>query len=816
MVIKKLILKGYKRFFLNHIDYLEYTPDKPIQIILGTNGSGKTQLLKQLNPLPANLKQDFYDNGYKYIEITHNNNHYTISSGYPNSVTHSFIHNGIELNPSGGKKTHLELIKEHFNLTPDTIDILLNINRFTTMSPTERKRWLTEVSKYDYTYSITIYNNLKSKLRDITGVIRTLTETIETNESKHKVDKDYINLLTTNKEYLTKYYNHINSLHTKVDNIDTNTITTNISTTIKGIETILEKLTTSYTKKDLIVKKDKDIIELNVVKSKIDIVIKQLEELEQIPTIEDITTIRNKHKLLKDKIDNYDNNKVIDIPYGSIENWYNLYSSIHSNIVSCLNELTDYDEVRLLPIEEKNKIVSNLESITSTYSIKVKKLSLVEEELKHIANHKTEEHKMVCPKCSYNWYNGYNEDRYNILLKEKDNLTTTIRTIKLQLDKYTKLHTLLKGLEEVKIRLREILHSVPELTLLFQHVLKKVNINTSSVIELVTEFDKVNLYLDSIKDITSIHKEYTDYSNKLNNYESLIKANKEYNKTKLNKLKEELEILTKKKTELTTSIDNSSYNLTLLDKLEIGYNRLIELLRQNRLCYKNNIIKERNKFYTDLSIYLAEEIKKIDTELSSLLDIEKKMEEDKKSLLLYRKKESVLKHMVKELSPSEGLIAKSINQFLGKYIQDMNKIINQIWEYDVTIIPSMVTEGDDLDYKFKVRISNTEVVEDVSKLSTSLREMVDLAFRIVFCKYMGYIEIPLYLDEFASSFDNTHMIEAYRVIDNLIAREYPQIFLVCHYESLYGSLSNCDFNVLNPTNIVIDKLENINNNLKIK
>ena len=47
MKILKLILKNYNRLFLNNIKTLELAPSKKINLILGTNGSGKSSLIQE-------------------------------------------------------------------------------------------------------------------------------------------------------------------------------------------------------------------------------------------------------------------------------------------------------------------------------------------------------------------------------------------------------------------------------------------------------------------------------------------------------------------------------------------------------------------------------------------------------------------------------------------------------------------------------------------------------------------------------------------------------------------------------------------------
>ena len=192
-----------------------------------------------------------------------------------------------------------------------------------------------------------------------------------------------------------------------------------------------------------------------------------------------------------------------------------------------------------------------------------------------------------------------------------------------------------------------------------------------------------------------------------------------------------------------------------------------------------------------------------------------KLEQDKKLLEEYKKIEYVVSKMLLELSPTEGLIAKSINSFLSVFVKEMNIVIDKIWTYPVEISTCDITEDSDLDYKFKVTINNSETIEDVSKLSSSVKEIVDLAFRIVFMKYMKLQDYPLYLDEFGATFDATHQKLAYDVIDKIMCSDFRQVFIICHFSNLYGNLQNCDFNVIDPNNIDLGTITIYNEHMKI-
>ena len=109
------------------------------------------------------------------------------------------------------------------------------------------------------------------------------------------------------------------------------------------------------------------------------------------------------------------------------------------------------------------------------------------------------------------------------------------------------------------------------------------------------------------------------------------------------------------------------------------------------------------------------------------------------------------------------------------------------------ILPCEVEDGTDLNYKFKVKVNHTEYIEDISKLSSSMQEIVNLAFKIVFVKYLNLTSFPLILDEFGRTMDAEHRVAAYDVIDRVLSHSFEQIVLVCHFESMYSRFVNASF-----------------------
>ena len=160
--------------------------------------------------------------------------------------------------------------------------------------------------------------------------------------------------------------------------------------------------------------------------------------------------------------------------------------------------------------------------------------------------------------------------------------------------------------------------------------------------------------------------------------------------------------------------------------------------------------------------------------------------------------------MVKALSPTEGLIAKSINSFLNVFIDDINNVIKSVWSYELKLLPCDLSTGDDLDYYFPFSLNGQKPISDIKQASSGGKEIIDLAFKIIFIKYLKLIDYPLYLDEYAVKMDPVHRVNAYNVIGSVLAHNFSQVFIISHFESMYGSFKNSDISVFGSSTANID------------
>jgi hypothetical protein len=167
--------------------------------------------------------------------------------------------------------------------------------------------------------------------------------------------------------------------------------------------------------------------------------------------------------------------------------------------------------------------------------------------------------------------------------------------------------------------------------------------------------------------------------------------------------------------------------------------------------------------------------------------------------------EIALSILVKQLSPSDGLIAEGLFGFIRGFISQMNSIIKKVWTFPLEIKPCELTDNNsvDLDYKFPVKLSSN-TVSDVSKGSTGMIEIINLAFKIVALKFLGLQNAPLILDELGRTLDTAHKTGIINLTKQLVEQHiFTQVFMVSHDFSQYSAMLNVDTCVLSPDNIIL-------------
>lgn len=800
MLIVKLILYKNKRFFLNNITKLTYEPINSIQIILGRNGSGKTSLLKELNPFPINSK-DYYNDGYKEINILHNDKLYIL---YSSKNTNSFKVGDNELNTSGTKSIQIELIKEHFNLTSKDMNIIYDNTKFTNLNPAERKNFLSELSNISYDYSFNILKNAKNANRELAGAIKLLTNNIDKNKQVIISEEEIANNIQIKKELndiLHAIYLHYESLENK--NIDTKYYISKVDEVAKSLADANLMLFANVM--DLKEKINNKVNDFNNCTENIKRLYKNIDNYKmELECNKKEIEITNAIKELRTSIEKFDKEALKEelLEYKSmiLKDSIDYYkTNLHNDIIASINTIDNNVNISILPKLKEDQNNLNMTIMKINAEIKAYSREIHNMENSYKGN-------ITCNVCNNVIAIDYKDnisklqDKININKNKLDVLNNTMDNLVINISKInTKINTI-KSILEILENNTRIFNN------LLYPIIRKLDTENNTIV--IEELNALLIKIDNTINYLTYKEELTILESKLSNNKEI--QNNINNKTnnRIKELENEVSKDITLKNELETEIKDLQEKISYTNKYIDVYDKLEKLYKYRHYIIDNNIKQERNEFLNELIKEIKEELINLDNKVKENEIASRELKDSLEKLEEYKERERMTKILIEELGPNKGIIKDSLNVFINKVIREVNELINCIWSYKLELIE---LGGEDivLDYKFKVRVDDNEIIEDISKSSSSMQEIINLAFKLLYYRYKRYTDIPLYLDEFGTTFDKTHRATAYGVIDKILSNEFIQVFLICHYESLYGSMVNCDFIVLDKENI---SLENINFN----
>lgn len=210
---------------LTDVEFDFASVDKPIIQIYGHNRCGKTVLIQQLHPFSSiNLNGDERsdlaliipnETGIKNIVYEINGEVYNITHTYTptrngHTVSSSLMHEGKELNPSGGVTTFNALIERIFGINKYVFQFIINgtqLMSFGTMSVTQRKNLLNKAMGID------IYDKIhKLATEDYRYTNKLITSLNNTKEFLLQTYGSYENLCTL----LSFKQNEVNDLESSI------------------------------------------------------------------------------------------------------------------------------------------------------------------------------------------------------------------------------------------------------------------------------------------------------------------------------------------------------------------------------------------------------------------------------------------------------------------------------------------------------------------------------------------------------------------------------------------------------------------------
>lgn len=797
---------------IDHPEHLYITDD----FIVTHNSS----LLSELNPLPGDHK-DFDKGGKKHIWISHRGHEYECISDFSDGNKHTFIKDGIVLNELGNTKIQTELVEKEFNYNKKKRDLLLGRVKFTTMRPDQRREWFTHLSDVNYSYAIHVYMKMKERQRDITGSLR---------EHKRRVVLESAKVLKD--EEINKLKSDIKLLHDEITELLDRRETSeySIESTYNDQSMILDKI--SIISKEIISRKIyqpvhvSNLDELNdkIQELKNQIIIKEttIDQLQK-----EASRIQKEANVLKQS----GLCGIIEIDLKEVElaklrdNKNSLISNdiLFNDPIASMTGLQAVEE-DLIDICIQLPINSD-KSINQSYSTSLKdKLEINytrRKEIQNVLNKKVafklhlEEHKakdhIECPKCTHQWKLGYDESKYQKTLSDIRELEKNLEDIEKEAKELDEKIQYVNEYAQLFRRYRLISQSRPDLKPLFDYI-EYNEILTNNPKSLQSLIDRVKNSLNIQCEIVDIDKELIKIKEikrlaESSSIQSMNQVNERLDHyalevNRVTKEKQYLDITLKDynhyKNEIQFILDSSKALENLLDKkkdLDIQTVKAVVYdvitkeykIRQSTLATKEDILSE------------------VMNQKNIVLDLERQI--DRLSI-----DQEALGILVDQISPKEGLIAEGLFGFMKHFISRWNRVIDKVWTYPLEILPCSIDNNDnvELDYKFPLVVSDTEnTKDDVSLGSTGMQEIINLAFVLVAMQCMDMKDYPVMLDEFSNTFDETHRSLAVELIKNLLDNySFSQLFIVSHYLTLHGALTNAQVCLLNDTNLSVSTVVN--------
>ena len=822
MKILEIELDLYKRLSLNNIRHFKLTLKEIVQLILGANGCGKSSILYELSPLPANHKS-FHKGGKKRILIAHQNKTYELISDFKDGQDHYFFVDGVNLNIGRTITIQKELVKEHFNVTNETHELSLDYEKFTTMSPSRRRELFTTLCVVDYTYAIKLYKKIQEALRDTTGALKLAKERLvrETNSTikPEEVAEMRARLSELNRESQTMYMLRNANAPSVVDAKNMAQATGNM------IQELMAKF--HGVRKVL---RDQCYISPQEYQTSIDDIREELAGIQGVYTrlseefikaaaeVDSVKELEGEDVItLKDTViaNNELANTLLARRKRPLEGFKALAASqsmelVHDSLQSILVELpTDPDGK--MTSTALNEVNEQLRLRYQSLNTNKEKLAGLEHREKHLVELSNSE-EISCPKCTHQWRMGYSESEHAGAKARIAQGQSIVSLLDKEIAELEEKRTDLMHYSQLFREYVRISRNTPELQPLWNLIEEEDCIRRSpqhalTLVELVRSDLRIEMQVQSIRE-----KILTDMQRlKLAEYaqSESIKSKK----VRLEQLEAEIGILSSQKMRVQSILQDS-----LIVQRQVNHMyEITDRMNQAKQTFERDsqsiIDAVKNEIIDEALADTHREIAILSTRIHSIDQHEALLADIRQSIESHEKSEKAYKALAKTLSPTDGLIAEGMLGFIRNYVSRMNALIAKVWTYRMTVHDcSTEAESAELNYKFPLSTPNqTEPVLDVSNGSVGQKEMIDLGFKIIAAQCQGVDHGPLALDEFGRAFDEGHRTAATQVITQLMEQlNFSQLFMISHYESCYGSFYNAQISVIDKRNITVPSNRKIN------
>lgn len=814
-MIVGLYLKGFIPASFCGITEITYTPKSLLQIIIGTNGSGKSSLLRALSLAPLDRKE-FLPGGERRLEIHLNGKIYRIVSHYKaGGAHHEFWMDDENLNPGGTSTIQKELTETHFGYTAFHHKLLTGKLAFTDMSPNARKDLLVMISGLELDYALELFEKVRTAHRDTVGALKHLAgkyadaakqlavmESTEELEEKAKVITQEITQLMpkTNYSVNTKQTeNEIRELSERIGKMYDiyKQLRRNVlklapdfklrdGTSLDSTEVIAHYCAATETRLLDVEKTIKDRLSEH---SKLE---EQTAKFANVPENTNKAQLEAEITALQEEAAKLNGTKE-DI--GDLSGYLNELLESNSGILNYMEVFPEppqlFDNQALSSTnKERTEILSELTKLKDLSKAIATKIVHAEA---------AREGNVTCTNCNTEILasGALSQERLKLLHEEKDSLTAPINELEERLKFVEGVSEKQDYFVKALAHVRELANRYPLARNIFgANGPSRLMTNPREALNLIVgEIAKVNdsirhreltktieekqlvLSLVEVSGREKLFERFKDVEKELDNLYSIQESIKEEHNTYA-----QIRTYFFKMDELIGLLEN---------KFEPEYVKLCEEL------VKGLADEEVNAFVHAKQSRLAD-MNKIINDYRLVTNKLKEIKEEETQLMARKQDLDLLMHC---LSSKKGFVGQQLHTVIAKISGAINDIIEEVWEKELLLkVPEF---GKSLDFQFMTQIEGLGG-PDIKDLSDGQKEIVNFAMTLVIMRQLDLTDFPLLLDETSKAMDPLHRGTFMKYIRELIdVGEFKSIFLVSHYASEYGGFTNADLVVMNPDNVGI-------------
>jgi energy-coupling factor transporter ATP-binding protein EcfA2 len=816
MFITKLVLHKCRRFYLKGIETFEINPTMKTQIVLGTNGSGKSSLLKMGFTVLPGEKSDFEAGGYKLVNVMNNGKTYVLRTDISGkSPVHSFICDGEELNEGHTGAVQKELVREHFGMTNELHEVLSGQLLFTKMSTLERRHWITLLSSADFDYVIKLHGRVKRAVRDTSAVIKHQSGRL-VSETAKKIDDATFNTLRRQSQEITEKLIRLHQ-HSRRDGVADNFefYSRQYHQLAADVDALLSRAKYLRVSIPKAVKSTQDDAVLQLKESlrsraqMLEAALHEVSErhqeidkqLHSIAELEEIDPVELQERLTqlgaeKERLSQQFKTKADPSRLPSHEYCF----AVIQETIETLHGVNAVDAAYLdrNTIQTKQRELSELQEKMMAGTSKIGEL---EYRLDHIHNSST----IQCPACHHNFKEGISGDEEGNIKDLLEKGTRFKRTME------DRIRAVREWLQEAH-QAGDVIHTLhrlrdhnPDLIELWQLL------QTAGGFGLGRQL--VPVCVDFISDvktklaINQLDHEIAPLVDRLNALKQLDKSSS---------LRDVALSLSERVVDLKNHLTDTRTTLKEVDQF---YDRMIEAREigdtvQRSLDRLNELMDQMVKFIAVEEI--QSQVKRHQVQLGmleqSLAEAEVQMgivNDLNRSLEQAKAEEKALIMLEKILSPRDGIIAEQIMVFINTFISSINEVIAKVWGYNLALDTCNLEDGE-LNYKFPMYVHNSDnMIPDIEFGSDSQVDIVNQAFRLVVYKFLGLEGYPLYLDELGRTFDEVHRLNLTLALKDLMDDEtYSQVFFISHSFESQNSYPNSQIAVIDDSHVSLKRAYN--------